>query len=146
MKIDRSVYFNQRCIFMLKAKTRGVHHVGLAVNDIDAARRFFEEVLGFHKVGERPAYPAVFISDGHTLLTLWQVKPGARPFDRQQQVGLHHLALRVEDQAALQACYALCMDYPGVTSEFAPAATGAGEAWHCMLMIPGGVRLELIGL
>ena len=44
--------------------TRGAHHIGLTVPDLDSARAFFCDALGFHVVGEVPAYPAVFVSDG----------------------------------------------------------------------------------
>ena len=55
------------------AVTRGVHHVGLTVSDLDGARAFFVSVLGFSVVAERLDYPAVFVSDGVTLITLWRV-------------------------------------------------------------------------
>ena len=43
--------------------TRGVHHVGLAVPDLEAAERFFRDALGWKTVGGVPDYPAVFVSD-----------------------------------------------------------------------------------
>ena len=46
------------------ASTRGAHHIGLTVPDIQAARDFFVDGLGFQQVGERPEYPAVFVSVG----------------------------------------------------------------------------------
>lgn len=54
------------------AATRGVHHVGLTVPKLDDARRFFLEALHYRQVGEVPDYPAVFLSDGVTMVTLWQ--------------------------------------------------------------------------
>ena len=53
-----------------KAMTRGVHHVGLTVVDIQQTASFFSEALGFAQVGERPNYPAVFLSDGTVMLTV----------------------------------------------------------------------------
>ena len=60
--------------------TRGVHHVGLTVPDLASARRFFVEALGYEQRGEAADYPAVFVSDGTTLITLWPptMRPGAR--------------------------------------------------------------------
>jgi catechol 2,3-dioxygenase-like lactoylglutathione lyase family enzyme len=55
------------------ALTVGVDHVGLTVRDLEQSRRFFCECLGWHVVGENPAYPAVFVADGHDRVTLWQV-------------------------------------------------------------------------
>ena len=70
--------------------TRGVHHVGLTVSDLEGARAFFEGVLGFSVVAERLDYPAVFVSDGVTLITLWRVEDpeACAPFDRRRNVGL----------------------------------------------------------
>ena len=44
--------------------TSGVHHVGLTVPNLERAREFFVDTLGFGVVGEVPSYPAVFVSDG----------------------------------------------------------------------------------
>jgi catechol 2,3-dioxygenase-like lactoylglutathione lyase family enzyme len=45
------------------ALTHGVHHVGLAVRDLDEATGFFCGTLGFKEVARNDAYPAVFVSD-----------------------------------------------------------------------------------
>lgn len=83
-------------------RTTGVHHVGLSVSDLRGAADFFVDVLGFRIVGERPAYPALFVGDGQTLLTLWQVDPSAAGrFDRKNNEGLHHLALAVDSVETL---------------------------------------------
>ena len=84
-------------------RTEGVHHVGLTVPDLVAARVFFVEALGFEQVGERPEYPAVFLSDSATMITLWQAENAdtAIPFDRRRVIGLHHLALRLADTSTL---------------------------------------------
>jgi catechol 2,3-dioxygenase-like lactoylglutathione lyase family enzyme len=41
------------------ALTHGVHHVGLAVRDLDEATGFFCGTLGFKEVARNDAYPAV---------------------------------------------------------------------------------------
>ena len=96
--------------------TQGAHHIGLTVPDIAATRTFFTDVLGYAVVGERPAYPAVFVSDGTTMITLWQATaPGAAtPFDRKTNVGLHHLALKVPSHEALEALAAKLQTADGV--------------------------------
>jgi len=85
------------------ATTQGVHHVGLTVPDLPGAVRFFIDTLGFAQIGEKPDYPAVFVSDGTTMITLWQAATDAVAFDfgivalntgsgaLQQSLALHNL-------------------------------------------------------
>jgi catechol 2,3-dioxygenase-like lactoylglutathione lyase family enzyme len=125
--------------------TAGVHHVGLTVDDLDAAAAFLTETLGFRLAGGRPDYPAIFVSDGQILLTLWQAQTESmRPFDRHLQVGLHHLALKLAAGQSLDAVHARLLQTPGVVSEFAPTALGTTGLQHLICRIPGGLRLELV--
>jgi catechol 2,3-dioxygenase-like lactoylglutathione lyase family enzyme len=128
------------------ARTQGIHHAGLTVPDLGAARSFFEEALGFRPVGEVPSYPAAFLSDGTVMITLWQAEDPARalPFDRRRGIGLHHLALRVADAAALDALHRELDARDDVEVEFAPEPLGGGPTRHMMCAIPGRIRLELI--
>jgi len=129
-------------------KTVGVHHVGLTVPSLGNARRFFTEGLGFEIVGEVSDYPAVFLSDGTIMITLWQAEDPERavPFDRRRVIGLHHLALGVPDPAALQVLHSELAVRDDVQIEFAPEPLGAGPARHMMCRIPGNIRLEVIAL
>jgi len=113
---------------MTQPLTTGAHHVGLSVPDLDAATDFFRDALGYKVVGEIPTYPARFVSDGKTLLTLWQVEDPATatPFDRRRNVGLHHLALGVRDAAALDEVHRRIADWPGVSIEFGPGPMRSG--------------------
>ena len=128
------------------ARTQGIHHAGLTVPDLAEARRFFEEALGFTVVGEKPDYPAVFLSDGTVMLTLWQVvnPESAVPFDRKKGIGLHHLALRVASAHDLDALHGELAARGDVAIEFAPEPLGAGPTRHMMCAVPGRIRLELI--
>lgn len=127
-------------------KTQGVHHVGLTVPELGAARSFFIDGLGFEQVGEVPDYPAAFLSDGSTMITLWQAEDpsSAIAFDRRRVIGLHHLALRVADPAALKTLHAELKDRDDVDVEFAPESLGGGPTRHMMCRIPGNIRLEVI--
>jgi catechol 2,3-dioxygenase-like lactoylglutathione lyase family enzyme len=129
-----------------ESPTQGVHHLGLTVPDLGQARDFFTRVLRFEIVGEKPDYPAVFVSDGSVMLTLWQAEDpaGAIPFDRKRVIGLHHVALRVADAAALEELHKRLAEEPEVVLEFAPEALGGGPTRHMICAIPGGIRLELI--
>ena len=126
-----------------QAKTRGAHHVGLTVPNLDNAREFFIDALGFEQVGEVPDYPAAFLSDGAIMITLWQAENPdmAVPFDRRTNIGLHHLALSAADLPALAADLGARDD---VDIEFEPEGLGDSGINHMMCRIPGNIRLELI--
>jgi catechol 2,3-dioxygenase-like lactoylglutathione lyase family enzyme len=127
-----------------KPLTFGIDHVGLTVRDLSVTRDFFVHCLGWTQVGERPNYPAAFVSDGHIMLTLWEVTdPTNRvEFNRKTNVGLHHLALRVGSEEALDAIFTRISTWPGVEVEFAPENLGPGPKRHTMVYEPGGIRLE----
>lgn len=127
------------------AVTQGAHHIGLTVPDIATARDFFTTVFEFKQIGEVPNYPAFFMSDGNLMLTLWQaVDPAtAAPFDRKQNIGLHHFALKVDGLDVLNSLYETLKTTPGVDIEFAPEPLGGGPTHHMMFYIPGGIRMEL---
>lgn len=123
--------------------TNGIHHVGLSVPDIQATAAFFVEVLSFKKVGEKPGYPAIFVSDGAVVLTLWQLESGVRhtSFNRKQNVGLHHLALSVTSVEVLDEVYEQLVTN-NIEIEFPPEPNGSGNAIHLMCYLPGGIRVE----
>ena len=128
------------------ALTKGAHHIGLTVPNLDETKTFFTAVLGFSQVGEVPDYPAAFLTDGTTMITLWQASnpQNAVPFDRKNVIGLHHFALKVDGAAALDDLNAKLAAAPNVAIEFAPEPLGGGATRHMMCTIPGGIRMELI--
>ncbi len=128
------------------ALTKGAHHIGLTVPNLSETRAFFTETLGFAQLGEVPDYPAVFLSDGTTMITLWQAADPANavPFDRKNVIGLHHLALRLETTEALDALHQTLSNTDGVRIEFAPEPLGGSGARHMMCFIPGGIRVEFV--
>lgn len=126
--------------------TRGAHHIGLTVPNLTQTRGFFINTLGYKQVGEVPDYPAVFLSDGSTMITLWQVQNpnSAVAFDRKNAIGLHHFALLVDNHTALDALHTKLGQTPDVEIEFSPEALGSGEVRHMMTYIPGGIRVEFL--
>ncbi|MEN8255030.1 MAG: VOC family protein [Verrucomicrobiota bacterium] len=131
---------------MEKPITQGVDHVGFAVRDLEQTLGFFIDILGFEKVGGRPEYPAVFVSDGTVMITLWQVSDpaSANGFDRHCNVGLHHLALQVGSMEALERVFQTLEKAEGVEIECAPIPLESGKGAHMMCIEPGGIRIEFI--
>ena len=127
-------------------KTQGVHHLGLTVQNIHEASQFFIEALGFKKAGEVPDYPAIFVSDGTVLLTLWQVSNSENEvaFDRKNNIGLHHFALHLAPSTDINALYETLTLRDDAVIEFAPQALGQSGLQHMMCLIPSGIRLELL--
>ncbi len=126
--------------------THGVHHIGLTVKDLKATSGFFIDTLGFKKVGGKPDYPSIFVSDGTTMVTLWQVSTPeeAIEFDRKNNIGLHHMAFKLETFEDLDAMHEKLKAAENVKIEFAPELVGEGPAKHMMFREPGGIRLEFI--
>ena len=126
--------------------TQGAHHIGLTVPNLASSENFFVETLGYNKLGEVPDYPAVFLSDGATMITLWQAKDpeNSQVFDRSNNIGLHHFALTVADGVSLDAVHQELSVHPDVDIEFAPEPLNGGPTQHLMCNIPGGIRVEFI--
>lgn len=124
--------------------TKGVNHVALTVLDLDKTVTFFTETLGYNLVGENKDYPAAFVSDGQTMLALWRVKEPEKviSFDRRNTIGLHHLAITV-DNDRLDELHEKLAATPECTIEFAPETMYGGPSRHMMCFIPGsGIRIE----
>lgn len=80
------------------------------------------------------------------MLTLWQAEQpeNATTFDRKNNIGLHHLALRVKHEQTLEQLHKQLQGFANVTIEFSPEQLGESQTKHMMCIIPGGIRLELI--
>lgn len=124
-----------------EALTLGISHIGLAVRDLAASTKFFE-ALGYFKVGGVESYPSVFFANANgNVVTLWAIESDkAVAFDRRANVGLHHLALQVASEEALDTAYATALAVPGTVNEFSPQDFAFGK--HAMVYEPSGIRIE----
>ncbi len=129
-----------------KTLTQGAHHIGLTVPNIKQTGNFFISTLGFQQVGEKPDYPAIFVSDGTIMLTLWQATEpdNTIAFDRKNNIGLHHLALKIENADILEELYQQLLNTEDVKIEFSPEQLGNKPIKHMMCIVPGGIRIEFI--
>ena len=126
--------------------TSGLHHLGLAVPNLKASISFFRDVLSYKLLGEKPDYPAAFVSDGTTMLTLWQVEDPetATKFDRRKNIGLHHFAMKVESLERLHTLHQELAGRGDVEVEFEPCDMNAAGTQHFICLIPGGLRMEFV--
>ena len=125
--------------------TQGAHHIGLTVSRLAASAAFFTETLGWREVRRVPEYPAIFVSDGSLMVTLWQAAEpdSTQAFDHKNTIGLHHVAFRVASREALDRVFERVSE-TGARIEFAPEWLGEGPAMHMICYEPSGIRVEFI--
>ncbi len=129
---------------MDKPATQGLHHLGLTVATLEKTANFFTEILGWNEIRRDENYPAIFVSDGSIMLTLWQTQTEhPRSFDKNTQIGLHHLALQVASEQQLETIYQRLLE-SGTPIEFAPEPLRDGPMKHMMCYEPRGIRVEFI--
>jgi catechol 2,3-dioxygenase-like lactoylglutathione lyase family enzyme len=129
---------------MTAAITKGAHHIGLTVSKLEESASFFTSILGWKEVKRNHEYPAIFVSDGSIMVTLWRTKEEPpTPFDKNRNIGLHHMAFRVESESDLNHLYDRLVSY-NVEVEFSPELLGQGPAKHMMCYEPSGIRVEFI--
>ena len=87
-------------------RPRKVGHVVLRVRDLKRAEQFYTEVLGFEVVARLKRPRGVFFTLGeqHHDLAVLEAPPEADTL-KENQIGLHHIALQVRNFAELQECY-----------------------------------------
>ena len=82
--------------------TLTLNHAVLFVSDVERARRFYTEILGFTVAADEPRFNAAFLrapgSSNHHDLGLFET-PAEKP--PRGSVGLYHLAWEVDDIANL---------------------------------------------
>ncbi|BBJ00339.1 hypothetical protein FGKAn22_20310 [Ferrigenium kumadai] len=129
---------------MNKPITNGAHHIGLAVSKLEESANFFTSLLGWKEVRRNEGYPAIYVSDGSIMVTLWAIKdePSVQ-FNRHKNIGLHHVAFNVENEDDLIRIHKRLTDN-GTSIEFAPERLGQGPAKHMMCHEPSGIRVEFI--
>lgn len=124
--------------------TSGTHHIGFTVSKLEESANFFTTLLGWKEVRRNEEYPAIFVSDGSIMFTLWAIKETpVNAFNKNTNVGLHHVALQVSTEKDLNDLYVKLSTH-GLSIEFAPELLGAGPAKHMICFDPSGLRIEFI--
>lgn len=124
-------------------KTGAVHHLCLTVTDVDRAREFYTEVLGFQVAMGVP--PKVLLSNGGLVLALAPAPERPANGDRfdENRVGLDHLSFSIETRAELDQAARL-LDARGVPrgeiKELGPLGIAV-----LAFRDPDNIQLELTG-
>ncbi len=82
-------------------KLNSVHHIAIIVSDIEKAREFYVQKLGFEVIQEnyrkeRDDWKLDLRVDEHTELEIFAEKNPPKRVNRPEACGLRHLAFRVE--------------------------------------------------
>ena len=83
-----------------------VGHVVLKARDLEQMEKFYTEVLGFEVVArlQRPRGVFFTLGEQHHDLAVLQVPPESEA-PKENQMGLHHVALQVGSFEELRECY-----------------------------------------
>lgn len=126
--------------------TSGTHHIGLTVSKLEESAAFFTALLGWKEVRRNDEYPAIYVSDGKVMVTLWATKEQpVCEFNKNKNVGLHHVAFQVASESDLNSVHKK-LSSNSVKIEFAPEQLGQGPAKHMICYEPSGIRVEFIWL
>jgi glyoxylase I family protein len=117
----------------------GISHVSLSVADMDAAARFWTEVMGFERFVDDPRFRFFIHRGAHLAVLVSDHESGVTgPFD-ELRIGLDHLAFAVPDVENLrsweQRLTTLGVPNSGITE------TDGGH--HLNLRAPDNLPLEL---
>ena len=122
-------------------QTSGVHHLGLTVTNLDRSKKFYQDLFGWKELGADPKMEYAFLTDGKTMITLWQ--QSQEGYDK-TRAGLHHFALAVGGSDDLVRAEQI-LRKKGVRIHYdriVPAREGAHEA-ELYFYDPDGIRVEL---
>ncbi len=123
---------------------RAIHHVDLAVQDVERSLAFYLALLGPFGLREesrstsyRGTEEVVYLRYGEQLL-------GLRPADggehRYYEVGIEHLAFYVDTPEEVDAAYQRCLEI-GVRVHYAPE--GDRDKYELFVFDPDGIRVEV---
>ena len=126
--------------------TKGTHHIGFTVSKLEESANFFTSLLGWKEVRRNEEYPAIYVSDGSIMVTLWAIREEPPiEFNKNKNVGLHHVAFHIENEDTLNTIHTRLTNN-GIKIEFSPELLGQGPAKHMMCYEPSGIRVEFIWL
>jgi catechol 2,3-dioxygenase-like lactoylglutathione lyase family enzyme len=128
---------------------RGLHHVDLAVDDVERSLAFYLDLLGPLGWVEKVRYPTyrgteevVYLKDP-TSGTMFGLRPADGGAHHYYDVGIEHLAFRVEREAEVDDAYARCMS-SGAKIDFAPEEDRDEPGYYAFFVFdPDGIRVEV---
>jgi glyoxylase I family protein len=126
----------------------GIHHVDLAVSDVEASLGFYRDLLGPLGLAEEIRYPTYrgsedvvyLMSDERHGLGLRQADGGVHTY---YDVGVEHLAFEVESRADVDAAHERCLAR-GARIHFLPEEDRDEPGSYALFVFdPDGMRVEV---
>jgi catechol 2,3-dioxygenase-like lactoylglutathione lyase family enzyme len=128
---------------------RGIHHVALAVGDVERSYAFYLDLLGPLGWEESDRFTTYRGTEPEWLLQCGQQYFGIRPADggvhRYYEVGIEHLAFQVDRRDEVDDAYARCLA-AGANIHFPPEEDndlGADGYYAFFVFDPDGIRIEV---
>ena len=125
----------------------GIHHVDLAVGDLERSLVFYKAVFGPLGATEAFRYPTYRGSEEVVYLRLGRQYLGLRQADggehRYYEVGMEHLAVFVESRDEVDRTYDRCLEL-GAEIHFPPQEDRDEPGyWAVFFFDPDGLRIEV---
>jgi catechol 2,3-dioxygenase-like lactoylglutathione lyase family enzyme len=125
----------------------GIHHVDLAVSDVEQSIEFYLSVLGPLGWAVAARYPTYRGTEDVVYLGNDGPALGFRPADggahRYYEVGIEHLAFEVDSRDEVEEAYARCVSR-GAKVHFPPEDDRDEEGYYAFFVFdPDGIRVEV---
>jgi glyoxylase I family protein len=131
----------------MPAKGRGIHHIDLAVSDVEQSIAFYLELLGPLGWTETDRYPTyrgseevVYLGNGGPAFGIRPADGGAHQY---YGVGVEHLAIEVDRNDEVDDAYARCLAR-GAKVHFPPEEDRDEPGYYAFFVFdPDGIRIEV---
>lgn len=126
---------------------RGIHHVDLAVSDVEQSLAFYLAVLGPLGLHEDARYPSYRGTEEVVYLRYGEQFLGLRPADggehRYYDVGIEHVAFYVDSRDEVDAAYQRCLEI-GARIHYPPEDDRDVAGYYELFVFdPDGMRVEV---
>ncbi len=126
---------------------RGIHHVDLAVSDVERSLAFYLAVLGLDRDRDTEPYPSYRGTEQIVYLRFADDLLGLRPADGGEHhyydVGIEHLAFYVDTPEEVDAAHRRCLDI-GARVHFPPEEDKHLPGYYELFVWdPDGIRVEV---
>jgi len=126
---------------------RGIHHIDLAITDVERSLAFYKELLGPLGLEEDSRYQSYRGTEEIVYLRYGDQLLGLRPADggehRYYEVGLEHIAFYVDERDEVDAAHERCMRI-GANVHFPPEEDRDLPGYYELFVFdPDGIRVEV---